>query len=60
MASEPCGCWRRRCGTQRAAAVAVSGAPFDNWVSVEVFLRDTGRATYEHAYTLDAETVKGV
>jgi hypothetical protein len=46
-------------GGPYAPAVAI-GALFDNWVPVEVFQRDTGRATYEHAYTLDAETVKGV
>ena len=39
---------------------AIRRARDRNGVSVEVFQRDTGRATYEHAYTLDAETVKGV
>lgn len=36
------------------------GAIFDNWVPVEVYQYNSKNQEYEHTFTLDLETVKGI
>lgn len=46
-------------GGPTSVAMAL-GAIFDNWVPVEVYQYNPSTKSYEHHFTLDLETVKGV